>query len=90
MSQIIRYEITTDRESLADIDPQYYHDMVEALISDHFGGEYEYSFRLDNHSRIRVELADPNEREEPVEEFIRRLCEDAFERCCREDAVPSV
>lgn len=74
------------QDSLADVDPDYFGDMVEARIADHFGGDYFYDIRPASVHATEITLE--GDWTAGAEETIRCLQRDAWEACCREEPVP--
>jgi hypothetical protein len=82
------YTIRYDAESIGDLNPAAYADMVEGLIAEHYGtvlGDYAYDIRP-HAGRDRVELHGPWP--DDAEEVVRGLLENAFERCVNGEPVP--
>ena len=75
-------------DSLGDIDPQYYADMLEAMISAHFGGEYRFDIAPESRIGTRVYLA--GEWGDDAEVAVEKMGERAFNACCRGEPVPQV
>ncbi len=89
MANIQKITVVTAHDSLGDIDPGQYHEMLGAVISEKIGGEFECVLILGISGEIRVEMDDDNDPAD-AEDTILRLTEVAFNRCCAGDPLPLV
>lgn len=85
-----RLEVVIPEDTLGEIDRVYYSEMLDALIAEHFGGQYTCSFSFASRLGNRWSLDCEDSRREEVVAQLDRLAEDAFNRCCRSEAVREI
>ncbi len=86
-----KVRIVYDSESIGDQNPAAYAGMLEALIAEHFGGQYEYDIRpgVGNRVELHGSFSDGEEYDR-AKAAIRGLMEEAFRRLCDGVAAPDV